>query len=316
MGLCPRCSWYLPADSVVCPRCGYVLRSAHDVPQLTDQPLTGATPVLSKGEPIANPPGMEFTPPQAMKLRGITPPSTISLSAPSEHGRFRPLKLWGSPKGGSLDPALSESYRFSGVTPEMLKSEVGVVVRPLGFELAEPYKFGSNPDLSIAAKKLSHHEGTEVKGWFYAERGLKVDKVETHRKDRRRWMGIFGGSIPGAVLIFFSLTEPHPWGVLAAPAGLLLGLALVSGLAFADADYWSDVIAVRVLAKLPPSVNGSASKDMPSDYVAQCWVVRAMSEDWETKTASGRRLIAGVDYPGLDAVRATLRSSFSTDQLR
>lgn len=192
----------------------------------------------------------------------------------------------------------------------------GNVVSPLGFALAEPYKFGSNPDISVITKKLGHHEGTEVKGWFYAERNLKVDKAETHRRDRRRWIGVFGGVFPGAILLYFALTELGLWGLLAAPAGLLLGLALTSALSFANADYWSDVVAVRVLADLPPSVRESDAGEILTDYVAQCWVIRALSQDWESNVGSGRSLIAGLDYPGLDAVRATLRTSLSSEQLR
>lgn len=240
----------------------------------------------------------------------------VSLSPPSEHGRFRALKLWGTPRKGSLDPSLSASYRFGGVNPDILKKELAKVASPLGFALAEPYKFGSDPDLSIATKKLGHHEGTTVTGWFYAERDLKVDKVETHRRDRRRWIGIFGGVIPGAILLYFAFADPYPWGLLAAPGGILFGLALGSALSFANADYWSDIIAVRILAEFPPTVKGTAAREIPANYVAQFWVVRALSQDWESKVGSGRSLMAGVDHPGLDAIRESLLSAISSKPLR
>jgi hypothetical protein len=268
-----------------------------------------------RGEIVTNPPGLELTPAQNRKLRGIASPDPSVLSLPTEHGRFRALRLWGSPKKGSLDPTISESYKFQGVDLQVLRTEFERISKPLGFTLAEPYKFGSR-DLTAYSKKLPHHEGVEVIGWLYAERELRADKAETHRRDRLRWLGIAGGIIPGVVLIILAFSRLNTLGFLAGPGGIFMGIALVSGLSFANVDYWSDVIAVRLHSVLPNAGRRVDPVTAITDYVAQVWVVRALTQDWESKAGSGRTLIAGIDAQGLGAVRESLRSAICSGPLR
>jgi hypothetical protein len=300
----------------VCPRCGYLTTESGSWTRSDERAIDESGSIHVKGQPVPNPIGVKFTASQARKLQRTIPPHSSTLQSITEHGRFRALRLWGTPQKGSLDPALSESLRFEGVTSNLLKQEFERAAKPLGFELAQPFTFGSDPDISITTKRRSHGEGTEVTGWFYAERELRADKAETRRRGRRKWLGAIGGLIPGVVLLYFTFTLPFPYGFLALPAGVCLGVALVSLLAFANSDYWSDVIVARVMAELATPTKSAQAKGIPAEYVVQYWVVRSLSQDWASKAGSGRTVIAGVDYPGLDSVRRALRDSLTSQSLR
>ena len=297
---------------MLCPRCGYRLTDAGETTPSGGGPVAPGMHVLSSGEPVTNPPGVNFGPAAGRKLRRLAPTPRGELSAPSEHGRYKPDRLWGRPRKGSLDPALSESFRFSAINATLLKTEFEDVARTLGFVPAEVERPGGDHDSLTVTSKSVGHGGSAVSGWFYAERDLKADTVVTHRKDRIRWLGIFGCGIPAAILFYIAGVGGRALFLLSVPIGILFGLALVSAITFANTSYWSDVIAMRILADVPRSGEGLNPIDVPAIYVAQFWVVRALSQDWQAKGRSGRSLLAGIDSPGLDAVRAALRTSFSS----
>ena len=86
-------------------------------------------------------------------------------------------------------------------------------------------------------------------------------------------------------------------------------LALFSATAFANADYWSDVVVVTYRGKIPGKVGPYHAMEAVGDYDVQIQVVRALSEDWTLSLPYGRQIRASVPEPGAGDVYAAIRSA-------
>lgn len=244
-------------------------------------------------------------------------PPAASLAPPAGRGRYRALTLNGT-KAGAIDPLSGESYRFVGIRPMDLAQGLGQILEPMGYTRRWPPATPSPMMVSARTKALPHHEGSTIRGELYFERNLGVDRGETRRRDRRRWLGLGVGLGLGIPCIVLALTfaNDKPFALFALPGGLLLGLALVSGLSFANADYWSDVVVASYRGTTREPVDPTQVLEVSADYDVQVQVVRALSQDWESKYGSGRTIQASVRDPGSDNVSDAIRSAFTSPPLR
>jgi hypothetical protein len=100
--------------------------------------------------------------------------------------------------------------------------------------------------------------------------------------------------------------------LLVPPAVIGIVLALFSATAFANADYWSDVIVVTYRGTIPGKVGPYQGMEAVGDYDVQIQVVRALSEDWTLSLPCGRQIRASVPEPGAGDVYAAIRSALLT----
>lgn len=246
----------------------------------------------------------------------MAPPAT-TLSPPAKRGRFRPLTL-NTTKQGAIDPSLGASYRFVGVRPVDIVHGLGEILEPLGYLRTWPPIAASALTQGAQTRALPHHEGATVQGEIYYERGLGVDRAETKRRDRQRWIGLGVGLGVGVFCIILVLVFSYarPYRFLAIPAGLGFGLALISGMSFANADYWSDVVVATYRGTTHEKVAAERALVTTADYDVQVRVVRALSQDWETKSVSGRMIQASVRDPNAGSVSGAIRDAFLSPRLR
>lgn len=241
---------------------------------------------------------------QLARLQAIRRPAPESLVPPAEHGRFEPRPLIGD-SHGALDSRIAETFRYSAVTPAALR---GALTGVLGSE-----GFTTVPDaVGPAVRKLPKETGFEISGALLAERNLRGDPTQTHRRDRSRYVGGVGGALATGVLVYVSLTHLNsPLGLLIIPSGLAFAVLLISVVSFENASYWSDVVVARYEGRVPPPPGGTPPTNIPTEYEVQIWVVRALTHDWGIRGASGRNVVGGLRDDELDPVRTALRRAIT-----
>jgi hypothetical protein len=316
-GSCPKCGHYLTVGMVICPRCGW--KAGSTPPPVKESPPGASRPIFLAAVPLPNPPGATLTQRQLARLGRVQPPPASSLTPPASRGRYRPLRLHGA-LNGALDPRAAETFRFTGVNPTALVDALARTLTPLGFKVSWPPPNQSEAGGFLRAKvrSLPRGRGTEVTGSISLERDVRVDRTETHRRDRRRWLGIVAGMVIAFPSLYLLITLGYPGGPLAIlpfGGGLGIALALLSAVSFTNANYWSDVVLAKYRGQTSSRVKWREAMDVTTDYEVQVWVVRGLSQDWEGKVGSGRDLVAGVKGSGLEGVLSAIRSAISAPPL-
>jgi len=216
-----------------------------------------------------------------------------------------------------LDPKSGECFRFTNFTPGGLEALLSRILAPLGFALAEPWPNSPVDAPNAVIKKLGHDEGSQITGHIFAERNLGVDRMETHRRDRTRWLAVIGGIVLGVVGLYLGLAYPSTnLRFLVLPGAFGPGIALVAALTFANADYWSDIVVAKYTGVSPSQSGDRPPASIPCQYDVQVWVVRALTQDWESKYGSGRNMIASKANEEHAAIRDAIRTGFTAPPLR
>ena len=169
---------------------------------------------------------------------------------------------------------------------------------------------------SAQVQKLPGQQGSGLRGEILFERGVGVNRAETRRRDRWRWIGLVVGgvaSVPPMVAISLGWVTKGPALLLLVPPAVIgIVLALFSATAFANADYWSDVVVVTYRGTIPGKVGPYHAMEAVGDYDVQIQIVRALSEDWTLSLPYGRQIRASVPEPGADDVYEAIRSALLT----
>lgn len=281
--------------------------------------LGGSNPLMSPlppAQPIQNWISPPLTEKQLTRLRSVRAPPGSTLPPPSGSGRFRALRLNGT-KSGSIDPRWGVSYRFTGTSPTDLVGALRGLLIPMGFKVTWPPETPSPFMLAVATKGVPHHEGTEISGQVFLERNVGVDHAATRRKNRLPWIGLIASVTAASVLMYLAITRytEGSYSLLAYPAGLAFFTAMASGMSFADADYWSDVVVASYRVRIPQKVTMTEALQAIGDYEVQFQAVRALSQDWESQYSSGRSVKASTLDPALEDVRQAIEGAFGSHVL-
>jgi hypothetical protein len=122
-----------------------------------------------------------------------------------------------------------------------------------------------------------------------AERNLKLDQTRSRALRRRSIaMGVVVLALIGALVAVFTLNLSIPGllvPVLAIAIGFLGGIVMIS---FASVDFWSEFLFVAYGATLPSSPGAEQKGDAIGEYTVRAWTGVTRSENWASKTGSGR----------------------------
>ena len=307
--LCPRCSSVIPYGMSNCPRCGWSTAKLEPPPE---PPLrTLVRPSFGPGTPG----GLSLTDPltarQDARLDRVRPPDVTELGAVATHGRYRPLRLSGA-LAGSLDPRNSYGFRFRQISPATLAAALEWILEPYGFALAWPPARPGPFEVGAGVRPSFIDGDTEVYGWVFLERNVRVALTETRRMDRLRWLGFGVSSAIGVPSLGLALAiERLPFLYLAFPGAGAFAAMVVTAMSFVNANYWSDVVAAkfrgRTYARVAPTEGSSAILDLD----VQLWAVRALTQDWESKYGSGRDVKAGIPSATMQGVLRSVHAGLT-----
>jgi hypothetical protein len=219
---------------------------------------------------------------QASLLRRTQSPPLSALGPVEEKGRFHALMLnrgWGV----WFQTPDSDCYHFSGTTPEAILNTIGPSMGAQGYVMAFSEDVRT---VGMMQRPIGHDLPTGV---FIFERGLLADHRETSRRGRRIVMGAILGVVVGVAGLFGFVFGSGPVafaGIYALPIGF--GAAVAIAMQGANASYWSDVALIAYFAKGPNGAKGAVPPSVPADYEVYFTVGRAQTQDWFSKTGSGR----------------------------
>ncbi len=231
--------------------------------------------------------------------RILDPPPASALEPVTAGGRYRALSL-NSGKALREDQPFTQRFSVSGAPAATVLALLGSVAEGQGFKVV----------FTPPATSKRGGTGRETVQIWAAERALLADRTETHRRDRNRWMGIgVGAPIAGVGWYEVFTAAPHTLalqlGIVTAIGGSLA--ATISALTFTNADYWSDVILARLEGNGEAPAPEKGLLTTRAEYTLSVITGRALSQDWEGKTASGRQILAlARGGPDLENVRAAI----------
>jgi hypothetical protein len=242
----------------------------------------------------------------ALKRAPERPPPTSSLSQVAHRGQLRALPLnagWRTWRDGPAAIHLA----FPHGSPELVQRAFRAILGPLGYSLV--FEFPQRLTSASAGR------GRPADRALLFERGLMADPKLTKRHDALRGFGL-AGSLGGTGVLFYLAVVVAGRGPLLLPlilaSACLAFAALTLVLSFAEGRYWSDVVVVSYVmpsgrsARTPPISGGFLEVTVAFG--------RAFTQDWLSKNASGRKLLAVLPQSDRQAVADAIQTGLAGER--